>query len=249
MLNLYKFLNFLFIEECIGCQKNGIMLCEECKLEILNKEKINHKDLENTKSIDWVKSPLLYKNEILKKSIFQLKYYYVKAVAKYLAELVYKDFLNFINEILEKTNQTIENVIIVPIPISKKRLIERNYNQSEVLIKEIIKEIIVFNTAGLAFGQPCRQTKITEENILTDLLQKQKHTIKFSHTHSSYDRENLIKDAFKVNKKYQKDFLQNKIIILFDDITTTGATFYEARKTLIDFGTKRENIFGFALAH
>lgn len=241
MINLSKFLDFFFIEECVGCQKVGDMLCEECKGEILDEKKISPKDLENTQSIEWARSPLLYKNKILKKAIFQLKYHYVKKMGKYLADLVYKDFLDFVNEILEKQNQNIENIIIVPIPISKKRLIERNYNQSEVLVKYILEEIK--DSAG-AFGAGGR-----EISFLTDLLTKERHTIKFAHTHSSHDRENLIKDAFKVNKKYQKDFLQNKIIILFDDITTTGATLYEARKTFIDFEIKRENIFAFAVAH
>jgi len=245
MLNFSKFLDFFFTEECIGCGKSGAMICEECKIEIINEEKINKLNVENTKSIDWVNSPLLYKNEILKKAIFQLKYHYVKRTGKYLAQLVYKDFLYFVKEILEKNNQNIQNLLIVPIPISKKRLIERNYNQSEVLIKEIME----FNMVGVAGGHPHHNPQILKKNISTDLLLKQKHTIKFAHTHSALDRENLIKEAFTINDKYKKDFLQNKIMILFDDITTTGATFYEARKTLINSGAKKENIFAFAVAH
>ena len=86
-------------------------------------------------------------------------------------------------------------------------------------------------------------------NIFIDLLIKNKHTTKFAKTHSPSERENLIKDAFNINEKYEKEFLGNKIIILFDDITTTGSTFYEARNTLIKSGAKRENIFGYAIAH
>ncbi len=232
MLNLSKILNFIFIEECLGCQRIGQIICKECVYEIKN-EKIENK----LKSIEWIKISLSYKNKILKKAIFQLKYYYVKSIGKYLADLVYKDFLNFINEILEKQNTNIQNIIIVPIPISKKRLIERNYNQSEVLVKEIIKFIKEKENLNL------------ENNLYLKLLIKIKNTIKFAYTHSSTEREELIKDAFEINKDYQKDFFENKTIILFDDITTTGSTFYEARKTLIDFGVKKENIFGFALAH
>lgn len=43
-------------------------------------------------------------------------------------------------------------------------------------------------------------------------------------------------------RNIQKIFRKNKIII-FDDITTTGSTFYEARNTLIKSGVKREKHF------
>lgn len=156
-------------------------------------------------------------------------------MAKYLSELIYLDFLDFINYISNKNN--IENVLIIPIPISKKRLIERNYNQSEEIIKNMSKKIKEKESVDI------------ENNLYLDILLKVKHTIKFAETHSHIERENLIKNAFNINQKYNKEFFDNKIIILFDDITTTGATFYEARNTFINFGIKKENIFAFAVAH
>ena len=51
-----------------------------------------------------------------------------------------------------------------------------------------------------------------EKNIYTDILLKKRHTIKFANTHSSIERENLIKNAFYINVNYNKDFLNDKII-------------------------------------
>lgn len=224
-------LDIFFPESCIICSNFGEIICKDCR-EDINKEKTNN---ENLKNINWIHANLSYKNENLRKVLFSIKYFYLKSASKYLADIVYGDFYDFLKDKL--SFYIGQELIIIPIPISKKRLIERSYNQTEILIKEIVRVIKEKENLDL------------EKNIYIDLLIKNKHTIKFAKTHSPAERENLIKDAFDVNEKYEKEFLENKIIILFDDITTTGSTFYEARNTLIKSGAKRENIFGYAIAH
>ena len=224
-------LDVFFPESCITCSKFGEIVCEECRKEI-KRDKANS---ENLKNINWIRANLSYKNEKLRKILFSIKYHYLKLAGKYLEKIVYEDFYDFLKDKL--SFYVGQELIIIPIPISKKRLIERSYNQTEILIKEIVREIKEKEELDL------------EKNIFIDLLIKNKHTTKFAKTHSPSERENLIKDAFNINEKYEKEFLGNKIIILFDDITTTGSTFYEARNTLIKSGAKRENIFGYAIAH
>ncbi len=222
------FLNIFFPEACLTCGENGETLCKKCLEEIMS-EHTN----ENYKNIDWIHHCLSYKNPKLKTSLFYLKYHYTKSVAKYLAKICEKDFYNFI----KKFNNNLNNVLILPIPISKKRMRERNYNQTELIAKELIQELKEKRNINL------------EQTLYIDLLLKNKDTIKFANTHSHTERENLIRDAFQVDQKYKNSFLENKIIILIDDITTTGTTFYEARNTLLKNGAVRENIFGFAIAH
>lgn len=224
------FLNIFFPEACISCGEPGKTICKKCLIEISN-----NRSIENYKNIDWILSCLSYKNPKLKTALFYLKYHYTKSVARYLAEITYQDFYNF----LEKTDPELKNILILPIPISKNRLRERNYNQSELIIREIISKIKENKNLNI------------EDFLFTELILKNKDTIKFAKTHSHTERENLIRDAFSVDKKYLNKFtdLGNKKIILMDDITTTGSTFYEARNTLIKAGFKKENIFGFALAH
>lgn len=229
--NLKKILlDIFFPESCIVCNKFGSLICEDC----LNKIKGYPKN-DNYKNIDWIFHSLNYKNIILKKILFSLKYNHVKSVSKYLSRIIYFDFLNILKS--KSKNEDYKNIILVPIPISNKRLIERDYNQSEILIRDLIEKIIEKENINL------------KENIYTDLLIKQKHTIKFADTHRAEEREMLIKNAFTINQKYDEKFLEDKIIFLIDDITTTGATFYESRNTLINFGAKKENIFGYAIAH
>lgn len=227
-----KFLNLFLGEVCIGCRKEGKMICEECEKEI--KDTKRNKNIE---TVSWIYSPLSYKNKIVRQALFLLKYSYVTNVSKYLAKIVSKDFLFFLKDKIEENKLDYKNLLILPIPISKKRLLERNYNQSEVLIKDILLEIKEKYNLDL------------NPNLFVDFLLKTKHTTKFAKTHSHTDREKLIRNIFAVNEKYKEDFLKEKIIFLIDDITTTGVTFYEARNELIKNGFQKEKIFGFAIAH
>lgn len=251
MIKIFNFLNNLFIEECLNCGKNGSLICEIC-LNNLEKSKlkskiivptlsysqlIDYKNTEYLSNIDWISSPYSFQNPILKKALFYLKYHHVKTVAKYLAVITYQDFYNFLKIHIQNFPKNIQEIILLPVPISKQRLIKRNYNQSEILIKEIIKMIQINYNLDL------------DKNIYTDLLFRNKNTIPFSETHNQETRLKLIAEAFSINSKYPKEFFEDKIIIIFDDITTTGATFYEARKTLFEAGIKNENIFAFAIAH
>ena len=244
---LNKTLEIFFPEECISCKKINETICEGC----LNKIK-NYPPKKNL-NLDWVSAKFNYENQILKNSLFSLKYHHNKSVAKYLGKISFDNFYEYQIKIqnsipsptitdrkgeIQLLKQSFSNLLILPIPISKKRLRERNYNQSEVLIREILKNILEKYNLNL------------EENLKTDFLIKNKNTIKFSHTHDQSERQDLIKDVFEINNKYFKNNnLKNIKIILIDDITTTGSTFYEARKTLMDFGFQKENIFAFALAH
>lgn len=98
---------------------------------------------------------------------------------------------------------------ILPIPIHKKRLRERGFNQSLLLAEGIAK----------AKGMP----------VATDILIRQKHTKAQSSLTGRAARQENITDAFELrNPKaaFGKRFL------LIDDVFTTGATVQEAVKEL-----------------
>ena len=113
--------------------------------------------------------------------------------------------------------------IIIPVPISKKRKRLRGYNQSELIAKMIAKQAKTIE---------CR----------CDILYKQKDTL----PQSSLDKEKRqqnIKNAYYI--KNEKT-VQNKKILLLDDIYTTGSTANECSKMLKQAGAKEIGVLTLA---
>ena len=246
-----KFLKYLkqifFPKRCIFCEQEKENICFACLLKIktFSKTKINS---------DWIDFSLSYKNPNLKKIFYELKYFYNQNIASDIIKICWEDFYDFLekiqkikrNEFLKKED-FLKRIILIPIPISKERLLERSYNQSEILLQEILKTISLKTNLDL------------KKNYFSEILLKNKNTTKFSKTQTKEEREKLIENIFFINPKYlAEEFLNNfwkdKIIIIFDDITTTHTTFFEARKTFLENNflkdkILKENIFAFAIAH
>ncbi len=95
---------------------------------------------------------------------------------------------------------------IVPVPLHKKKLAHRGYNQAELLADVI----------GERIGLP----------VITDIIIRQENTKPQSEL-DNVEREVNIKNAFTVksdNSYFKKYNRQPEIILLVDDIYTTGAT-------------------------
>ena len=124
---------------------------------------------------------------------------------------LYKTFLNFLKK-NEKICVQIEKYdIIMPVPISKKRLNQRGYNQSDLFA-----------------GNIARLLKI---KYLKNGLLKIKNNPAQS-TLSKEQREYNVKNVYKINPLLKKH-IKNKKILLVDDIYTTGHTVNECSKILI----------------
>ena len=102
------------------------------------------------------------------------------------------------------------------VPPSKKSYRERGYNQSELLAK------------GISAYSECKFRKLIVKIRNTEI----QHTVS-----NAQQRKQNVKDAFSVVGKYAKE-IQNKNILLVDDIMTTGATLNECCKVLYNSGAK-----------
>lgn len=97
---------------------------------------------------------------------------------------------------------------IIPIPIHKIRLNERGFNQSIILSKGIAENYHV--------------------DVRTDLLIRRRHTA----AQSSLDREKRKSNIIGAFGLANREKLQGKKLLVFDDVFTTGATVQEAVNVL-----------------
>jgi ComF family protein len=102
---------------------------------------------------------------------------------------------------------------IVPIPLHKTRLREREFNQAQILAKFIAAEF--------------------KKEVLSDALLRLRHT-KTQTELETQERLLNVKGSFSVNNNRE---IKGKNILLVDDVLTTGATSSEAAHTLKDAGT------------
>lgn len=123
---------------------------------------------------------------------------------------------------LKKMQKSFENLkkydIIITVPLSMQRKKERGYNQSILVAKEI--------------------SKIIEVPIENKILYKTKNT----KPQSSLNKEEREKNAKGVYKVTNIKKIQNKKILLIDDIYTTGNTVNECAYMFIQKGIQRKNI-------
>lgn len=106
--------------------------------------------------------------------------------------------------------------ILVPIPLSSKRLRKRGYNQAELLAKELEKQ----------FG------------LTVELLLKRVRETKPQYGLKREERIENIKEAFALNDQRSMTNFQGKTVLLVDDVLTTGSTMSEAAKILKKAGAK-----------
>jgi len=116
-------------------------------------------------------------------------------------------------EFIKEYNAPIDYVdFIIPIPLHKTKLREREFNQAEILSRHIAKEF-----------RKC---------VLTDVLLRTRET-KTQADLEMAERILNVRDSFSVTKHEQ---IRRKNILLVDDVLTTGATSSEAAKALKNAG-------------
>ena len=90
--------------------------------------------------------------------------------------------------------------VLVPVPLHPKRLRERGYNQSSLLAKEL--------------------GKLAHLPVVDGCLARQRHTPPQARTSTVDERRNNVANAFIC----RDPGLQNKQVLLIDDVSTSGAT-------------------------
>jgi len=172
-----------------------------------------------------------WQNFLLRQLIYEFKYRFVNELAAPLSQLMIKfleaqKFVNFKTDKL--TDWQTNKLILLPVPLHKRRQLWRGFNQSELLGKIV----------GGHFDIPVR----------TGILLRCRHTLPQMSVRNKIERQKNIRGAFMLNEKTSGEKLaeiKNKIIILIDDVSTTAATLEECAKILKPLSPKE--IWGLVL--
>ncbi len=208
--------DLLFPNYCIGCKKRGFYICPSCLNDI---SKIDKEVLKNVWSI------FDYRDPVVKRAIWELKYQHKYQLAHELGVFLYNFSLEKLSLILNDKPEG--SILIIPIPMSKRKQWKRGYNQAYHIAR--------------GFHQKINSNSVSlDKNILI----KKKKTEPQASIKNKYYRLKNIRGAFDVRGKNK---IAGKTILLIDDVVTTGGTIQEASRVLRKAGAKK--IYTFTLAH
>ncbi len=202
-------IHFFFPIHCIGCKTPKTYVCEQCLLRI---EK-PHQNLPT-----WVHALFSYKNKLIRRSIWLLKYKGIYGVAKIYGPYLYE---NIIEDHAEKLTTT--SILLVPIPLGPSRMRERGYNQSLLIAKAILA---------------CDNNSFMK--LETTVLKRNDGGIRQSHIKKRQIRLTNTTGNFYIANPEK---ITGAHVVIVDDVVTTGATLKEARKILLEAGAKKVSAY------
>jgi len=218
------FFETLFPVRCVSCAQEGEWFCGDCasKVELNQKqfcptcweESLGGKTCSHcTSHLDGLRVAASYeRNPELAKVVKNLKYKFSKNLAENLSKVLLKAF----------SQKNYENERVVSfVPLHKKRLRWRGFNQAELLASSVAKNL----------------------NLpLENLLVRDKNTEPQAKL-SREERLQNLKDAFGLAPNFEA---KGKTVILIDDIASTSTTLTEAAKVLKKGGAGE--VWGLVLA-
>ena len=215
---LEKALNFIFPPVCGICGKIGEKyLCEKCKKELITSNMfLNQLDIYSKENLNYINEHFYLFSYEGIIREIILKYKFEDQA--YLSNTISEFFIN--NEKLYGFFEKYD--IIGAVPISKARKRERGYNQSELVVRKI-------SELGLIHFEPHILEKVKNNKPQSSLNKKQ--------------RVENVKNVYKIQNRQR---INEKKVLLFDDIYTTGATANECAKVLKQAGSKNVGIITIA---
>jgi ComF family protein len=221
-----SFLDLIYPRYCPFCEQKiaqvGKYLCDVCfnQLEIVKEgcRKCGgaiEKGSKITSRCNRCKRKIFYFNRAVavgeykgkfRDLILQIKFFHNAYLIKFLAGLLVEklrrqDFIDFID-------------IMVPVPLSRMKLLQRGYNQAELLAYIVSKRLRI---------------KLSRDNLI-----KVRETPPQSSLSDEQRQKNVV-NVFRV--KNHREF-NGKNVLLIDDVLTTGATASECAKILKRAGAK-----------
>jgi len=215
--------DLVFPKKCINCKKEGAYLCEDCLslIEINPFRQCLCEKMEKRDKCDNCKNK--YLDKIFSAASFQ---------NKILKEAIHKFKYGYIKDLSQPLSilmlthlQIIEakidkSFVIIPVPMTDKKKRRRGFNQAEEMGKII--------------------SEATSIPLLANVLIKTKETLPQMELKKEERIEN-IKNCFEIKKN-----IKDNVVLLIDDVYTTGSTMDECARILKQSGTKE--VWGLTVA-
>lgn len=197
--------------ECVGCKRKTKfgLTCVSCRED---------------SPLDRIVIAADLSNHPIDKMLKAYKYKFITDMALPLAIIMRKS----VKKALKKgLNLFEDNPLLVPVPLHRKRLNWRGFNQAELLVKNISDAYHISYNA--------------------DVLKRVSNTKHQADAKSRQERLNNVKDNFALS---DAGAVRGRTVVLIDDICTTGATLNECARVLknppVGGGAKR--VIGFVVA-
>ena len=224
--HLRSAVRIIYPQSCGGCGSNGSIICHAC-INLFRRVEAesacpycgrsvgipdvcgtcmeNHPPFERGYYGFYFEGPL-------REALLSFKFRNRKDVGRYLIHLLDTE----LKALCEKFD------VIVPLPVTEKRLKERGFNQCYVMAEEI--------------------ARVTGKPLVSSSLYKRRET-KDQYTLSREERRKNVRGVFAVRKT---EAINLKRVLLVDDLMTTGNTLSEASRALLS--AKAKGVIVFALA-
>lgn len=230
-----RIIDILFPSTCHACGLSGAYVCSSC-LEKCDKPSAFYDSTDN----DWQIAIYSYKNPLIKKIIWDIKFHGKFSAAETFGPSLARAARSLIRKYLWNTGvqsaavgtgkQSLlallrQEIAIVPIPPSLSGEKKRGYNQTHMIARALLRH---FRIAAYIETKSLTKIRATEKQA------------------ALRDRNIRLKNmdkAFVANPALTKD----RIIMLVDDVTTTGATLKDARRALLEAGAKA--VLAITIAH
>jgi len=178
--------DILFPKFCLGCDKEGFYLCEDCKacIEISENifclcnvpKRINRSGkckLCEEEDLDGIYSAVPYQNKLVKKLISQFEEEpYLKELSIPLSDLIISHFL------LLDIGEFWQDKILIPNPLSKKEIKRKGFSPTEEITKRIADNLKLPFKTNLTLEE-IREKKIFLVDVLYTPESNLKKTAKF----------------------------------------------------------------------
>ena len=217
--------NLFFPRRCFDCRREGERLCANC-LDRLPRCWSSGLPAPTGVGAE-IFSVFDYGSPIVKQAIWSLKYRRALDLAETFARPLQQIL---VDELADRLDFSPAPIVLVPVPLSPKRRRQRGYNQAAALAEE------------LAALDP------NQFELRLDLIKKIKNTPAQVTLKSRGQRLANLKGAFALGTNAWP--APNQIVVIVDDVTTTGATINEVSRTLRQADPATHwRIYGLTVAH